>query len=174
MKKISIELKKTSELIQSEIEAVNNLKNQHWEHEMEEHMKWWNRNIKADDRHLLIWGGGYILAYLDLADVDVKINGQQHRMYGVGNVCVSKDHLGYGLGSLLMQSANFFLKEDEMSGILMCRESARRFYQRNGWAGMRPVKLAVCGTSKECSVFFRNPPFPAEVKVDEIDIDRNF
>lgn len=48
---------------------------------------------------------------MNLVHVDVEIDKRPYRMFGIGNVCVSKDKENVGIGTVLMAVANVLLKE---------------------------------------------------------------
>ncbi len=86
MKKITIETVETAKLSENIIVRINSLKNQHWRHSEEEHMRWFKKNIKDTDAHLLIWEESDLIAYLNIVDVDIIINQEAYKVYGIGNV----------------------------------------------------------------------------------------
>lgn len=173
MESIRIELLKTEELVDNTIESINRLKNQHWKHTEEEHMKWFKENLKFDDEHLLIWGYS-LLAYLNFVHVDVEIDKQSYRMLGIGNVCVSKDAEHAGIGAILMAAANAFLKETGLCGLLLCHENTLKFYEYCGWKKMEIETSIVEGSPFEHIVMFYDPAHRLSNKAEQFMTNRSF
>lgn len=61
MMELRITLKKTPELRGEELSSLISLKQQHWGYSDEEQRSWFDKNIMAEDLHLLIYWGGYTL-----------------------------------------------------------------------------------------------------------------
>ena len=59
-------------------------------------------------------------------------------MFGVGNVCVSKDNEHAGIGAILMVAANAYLKRTKSCGLLLCHENTLDFYRKCGWQRLKP------------------------------------
>ena len=174
MNRIEIEVRRTDELSASQIEAINELKNQHWRHTKEEHMRWFKENIEPNDAHLLMWEGECLLAYLNLVHVDVEIDKRPYRMLGIGNVCVSKDKEHTGFGAILMMAANAFLKETKSCGLLLCHENTLKFYENCGWKKLVAGTSLVKGNPYEHHVLFFDPNHALSDKTDQFVANRSF
>ena len=61
MKDLNISIKRTSELTDKEMHSIIFLKQQYWGYSDIEQQKWMRENIRPDDYHLQIYGGGYYL-----------------------------------------------------------------------------------------------------------------
>lgn len=175
MRKIEIEIIKTSELSVDYIESVNDLKNQHWKHTKEEHMKWFRENIRSDDEHLMVWGDTTnLLAYLNLVHVYVEIDRRPYRMFGIGNVCVSKEKEHIGIGSILMSAANAYLKEMKSCGLLLCHDNTLRFYEYCGWKKIDAGSFIVEGNPCEHRLMIYDPGHAISENAEYFIADRNF
>lgn len=173
MKSLRIEVFETNEMVTETIEIINDLKNQYWKHTKEEHMKWFKDNIKSDDEHLLIWGHN-LLAYLNLIHVDVEIDKRPYRMFGIGNVCVSKERKHAGIGTILMATVNAFLKEKKSCGLLLCHENMLKFYESCGWIKMNATTVTIEKNSYEYCVMFKAPCYMLPNNAEHIWINRSF
>jgi len=122
-------------LITSDIlEKIIGLKKQYWHYSFESHKKWMKENINDDDYHLWIENNsGRILAYLNMIFFQVQFNKIFEEVVGVGNVCVSNEISGKGIGLLLMQICNYYVNYHEKRAILLCKKSLSYFYRKSGW-----------------------------------------
>jgi predicted GNAT family N-acyltransferase len=114
---------------------IINLKNQHWHYSTQQHENWIKDNIDKDDYHLLLTDGkDNLLAYLNMSNLLVLQNPEtQISGLGIGNVCVDKGFNNKGLGLLLMQIANYHIKNLEKQGFLLCKTSLVSFYKKANW-----------------------------------------
>lgn len=114
---------------------IIDLKNQHWDYSTQEHEDWIKNNIAKDDFHLLLTDNNDILlAYLNMTNIEVVQNSQiKISGFGIGNVCVDKGFNNKGLGLLLMQIANYHIKNLEKQGFLLCKTSLVSFYKKANW-----------------------------------------
>lgn len=172
MMKIGIELKKTSELTVEEIQKINRLKQQYWKYKEQEHIKWFKENIKPDDLHLLIQRDIFLIAYLNIVQVDVNVNQNIYKMLGVGNVCVEKEHSG--MGAIMMASANAFVKEMNSCGILLCRNKLVQFYEKSNWKKYDVMEVVVMNHTVTHNVMVYDPHKYLPEYAKKILCSRNF
>lgn len=113
------------------------LKDQHWQYGIKSQILWMNDNLEDNDIHLICKntdGRDSILqAYITLTNLCVEIDGQYLECVGVGCVCVDKTCQHTGLGRLLIEKANSFIKEQKKYGILLCKDALVSFYEKCGW-----------------------------------------
>lgn len=114
---------------------IVNLKSQHWNYTKQEHFDWIEKNIQENDYHLRIENEkDEIVAYLNLVHINVTFdNNFEHQYLGIGNVCVDNKLGGKGLGLLLMQTANYLLKQMNKKGSLICKLTLHNFYKKSNW-----------------------------------------
>jgi predicted GNAT family N-acyltransferase len=111
------------------------LKNQHWKYSPNQHSDWLDKNLNKDDCHLLVSDEkDDLIAYLNLVNLKItKSNGFEEMVLGIGNVCVDKFKEKKGLGLLVMNIANYYLKNNFKQGVLLCNHSLVSFYVKAGW-----------------------------------------
>jgi len=122
---------KHSQIAQQELEKIVDLKKRHWNYTSEEHLNWIERNIKAEDIHVLMFEKDELVAYLNLINTEVIINNTVQPFIGIGNVCSSEKGKGYG--SLLIKEVGQYLVHQNIAGILLCNDDLIDFYLKNGW-----------------------------------------
>ena len=143
MTKYKIEIKSTIELEKSELNAILELKQQHWKYDYESQLQWFKKNIKKNDLHLLIYEQAELIAYLNAVWIDVEINSEQIKALGIGNVCVALCYRNIGFGQLLMATINSFLKSQNICGFLLCKDALVAFYEKSDWKVIVPQKVTI-------------------------------
>ncbi|MCI9136017.1 MAG: GNAT family N-acetyltransferase [Lachnospiraceae bacterium] len=173
--KISVEIKKTKDLLKEEINSLIELKQQHWPYDAGRQISWLHTNIREDDYHVLIFRGGGLLAYLNIVNVDVEIDKMHHGMFGIGNVCVNKNHGQRGWGNILMAVTNAFIKERNTCAVLLCREKLVDFYKMSSWSELQAEKILVCGQEYHDRVMmYGSLKSIRPVQIRLISLNRNF
>ena len=116
------------------LKEIIKLKVQHWDYTFEEHKEWIRKNIKDDDSHLLIEdSNGSVIAYLNIVSLTIRCDESDVKFKGIGNVCVNKLFLKKGVGLLLMDILNYFMKADDCKAVLLCKDALLNFYSKSGW-----------------------------------------
>ena len=98
---------------------------------IESQVKWIKENINDNDIHFLLYNSEKLVGYLNVVIVDVKVDNETEKVYGVGNVCVNNK--GKGVGKELMQELNNFIVEKGKMGLLFCKENLINFYTKCNW-----------------------------------------
>ncbi len=122
---------KHSQIAQQELEKIVDLKKRHWNYTSEEHLNWIERNMKAEDIHVLMFEKEELVAYLNLINTEVIINNTTQPFIGIGNVCSREKGKGYG--SILIKEVNQYLFLQNQTGILLCKDTLVGFYSKNDW-----------------------------------------
>jgi predicted GNAT family N-acyltransferase len=124
-----------SEITFREIESICLLKNECWPYGIAKQQKWIHDNIEPEDIHVCGFSNeGKLLAYANLVWRNGFINSDRHtRFSGIGNVCVSGSARGLGLGSLLVRRINKYLEDNNLVGVLLCKDNLIHFYNTNQW-----------------------------------------
>ena len=177
MMELNMKLKQTKELNEHDMNSLIALKQQYWNYSTVEQKKWFDKNIIANDYHVLIYcGGGVLLAYLNAVNVEVDINYSQHRMMGIGNVCVEEKHTHSGVGIILMACINAFIRQSSSCGILLCKEKLIPFYESSNWQVLSPQQVIISDQPYEHMVMIYDPMRMAAVGESKhmIRLSRNF
>lgn len=122
---------KHSQIDQQELEKIVDLKKRHWNYSSAEHLNWIERNLKAEDIHVLMYEKEELLAYLNLIYTEVVINDAVQPFIGIGNVCSREKGKGYG--KKILVEVNNFLTVNEQNGILFCKDNLIDFYKKFKW-----------------------------------------
>ena len=154
--------------VENDIVAI---KQQHWNYPYDAQIEWMRNNLKKNDMHLLLYEDGQPVAYLNLVNVTVYVDGNQMPAVGIGNVCVTKCKIGYGIGRKIVQKANDIIKELCMVGVLLCKEELLDFYGKFGWHELTCGNITIASNDYEKKIMFFNSTI---IEVNGLSIDRNF
>lgn len=119
-------------LTEQDIEDIIFIKSKQWNFSYAQHLKWLEENIKISDLHLILSLENENFAYLNLIDLNLKVNNINKQGFGVGNVCAVEK--GKGFGFELMKRSNDFIKDADKVGLLLCKEPLVNFYKSVDWS----------------------------------------
>ena len=99
------------------------------------------------------------IAYLNLIEIEFKVDGYITNGYGIGNVCTIEK--GNGWGKVLMLKTNSILIERDKIGLLFCKHSLIDFYRSNNWSliDKQNLDLLFNNESIETMIFNCNSEF---------------
>ncbi|MBC5837038.1 GNAT family N-acetyltransferase [Flavobacterium muglaense] len=123
---------KQKDISEQELLEVCKIKSVFGDYSIGSQKQWILKNLYEDDLHFLLYNDDVLVAYLNLVDVRLLINGNLWSVYGIGNVCSSKN--GSGFGSKIVRKLNDFLVSVDIPGYLFCKQNLISFYSKNGWA----------------------------------------
>ncbi|WET01208.1 GNAT family N-acetyltransferase [Flavobacterium sp. YJ01] len=120
-----------SQLTEQNLKSIVNLKKKHWDYSEEEHRRWIDNNINIEDFHVLMFQNETLVGYLNLINTEVILNNETHFFLGIGNVCSLEKGLGYGKELLVGMQKH--LVQNNLKGILFCKDNLVDFYNKFGW-----------------------------------------
>ncbi len=127
----NLKLIKHKQISEKEISEICNIKSIFGNYSLDSQREWLKSNLKNEDLHFFLYKRNELVAYLNLIEITVIIDGNYLEAYGIGNVCSKFKGLGYG--NKLMDELIKFLIHDSKPGFLFCKDSLVGFYKKNGW-----------------------------------------
>jgi len=118
-------------ITEQDIKDIIFIKSKQWDFDSYSQRKWILENIKETDLHLILTLDNKNIAYLNLIDIDLKVNNINKQGLGVGNVCAIEKRKGYGFE--LMKQAIDFIRGEGRIGLLFCKDPLVKFYKSLGW-----------------------------------------
>ncbi len=154
-----LELIRHKEATKSQLDEVIRIKSITWTHPYELQIDWFNKNLIDTDIHAILLLDGKSVAYLNLIDISINIDGETINGYGIGNVCSIVK--GKGWGKEIMMLTNRFLEKENKTGLLFCRDRVLQFYKKCKWNIINKKKLTLNfnNDSIETMIFNRNLVF---------------
>lgn len=117
---------------QNTLENIIRVKSFSWPYPYEKQKQWIDENLGIDDIHVMYFEHEELRAYTNLISIQVNINGNITKAYGIGNVCASEKGKGYG--KVIMNEINAFIGDMEnVVGVLFCKDELINFYKKTGW-----------------------------------------
>lgn len=115
---------------------IISIKSTAWPYTTDQHKNWIKSNLKDEDLHVLLYSNNEVMAYLNLVNIELKINDNLTQGFGIGNVCSLQK--GKGVGSKLMTLVYEFLSSKNKVSLLFCKFSLVGFYKKHGWKLVNP------------------------------------
>lgn len=122
---------KHSEITTGLLNEIIKIKSVAWPYMYDQQIQWVEEHIKPSDIHVLLSQNKKNIAYLNLVDVELTINENRSRGYGIGNVCSIENGLGYG--KQLMLKTNEYITSLNKFGLLFCKTELVPFYTKVAW-----------------------------------------
>ena len=138
---VKLTLIPNSELSNRQLEEIIKIKSIAWNYNFDQQLAWIRQNLKESDLHVLLSTEDKNLAYLNLIEIEVKIDGFLKKGYGIGNVCSCEKNRGWG--KEIMARTNSYLAKDNRIGLLFCKKTLVNFYYLNSWKIVDKEKLSV-------------------------------
>lgn len=145
------------------LEEIIQIKSVAWNYSWESHLDWLKNNLNEDDLHFLVYDNSEIIAYLNLVNVTLLVEGKPIPLMGIGNVCTK--YPGKGHGKLLMTHLNNYLLKNDLQGLLFCRTNLVPFYENLEWSlynnfhPNKDIKTLTFNKKKEGKSFYNDRLF---------------
>lgn len=169
-----LQIKRTKDLLEKEISEIIFLKQQFWNYPFEKQKIWFEQNIGENDVHFLLFKGKELSAYLDAIKTYAIIDGKRIDIIGIGNVCVDKKLQKTGMGRLLMEKLNAYLDENQLCGMLLCKDNLTDFYKKTGWILLKPQYVTVNAEEFNNNVMSYRIPQTIYDEISKVELERNF
>lgn len=137
----SLKLIPHNEATQKQLNEIIRIKSKSWAYSHEKQVDWLTKNLNRTDIHVLLTFNKLNVAYLNLIDIYLKVDGQIKIGYGIGNVCSLEK--GKGWGKEIMIQSNYFLENKNRIGLLFCRDTNLQFYIKNNWKLIGKEKIVI-------------------------------
>ncbi|BAP39192.1 GNAT family N-acetyltransferase [Acinetobacter guillouiae] len=146
-----IKLIKHQDATGKDIKEIIDLKSKQWSFSLDEQMQWIKNNIKNSDFHILLLLDKKSVAYLNLIDIELIVNGTTRKGFGIGNVCAIEKGKGYGFE--LMKEVNKIITNLNKIGFLFCKEPLLKFYSSLGWVKLASQHYKIKGDNLNVMIF---------------------
>jgi hypothetical protein len=142
------------DVTESQIEEIVRIKSVAWLYDVESQHEWLNSNLLDTDIHVLLRLNEKNIAYLNLINIIIKIDGVVEKCYGVGNVCSSEK--GKNFGKKIMAQISLYLLQKNMLGLLFCNEKLIKFYSLCAWNLIEKEKVKLFFNSESVETMIYN------------------
>lgn len=120
------------DLTAKRLDQIIRIKSSAWPYSYDKQIYWIKSNVKDSDLHLILSNNqGEATAYMNLIDIEIRIDTTPLPAFGIGNVCAIER--GKGWGKELLLKTNDYLVKCRKIGLLFCKDSLVKFYSENKW-----------------------------------------
>ena len=144
------------------LNSIIHVKSVAWPYSPEEQIKWVKSNLKDSDTHVLLLQNKKTVAYLNLIEIEIKVNTRFCIAYGIGNVCALEK--GNGWGKELLNKTNIFLNGNNKIGLLFCKSQLVKFYSDNDWRLISNEKLIIPFRNNVLTMIYNSPVAPDQIE----------
>lgn len=123
------------------LKEICDIKSSAWPFNLKSQLEWIATNIAEDDIHVLLKANDAIVAYLSLRVIDICINDEVYKGYGIGSVCSRIKRNGFGTKIIVL--INRLLYKNHYIGLLFCKKNLLPFYSNLGWKQIEKTNLDV-------------------------------
>jgi len=106
-----------SEISPADIDEIIRIKSITWPYSYEKQLEWINSKIKDTDIHVLLYFDKSLVAYLNLIEIEVTLDSNFKKGYGIGNVCSLEKWKGWG--KKIISETNTYLTQNNKIGTLV-------------------------------------------------------
>ena len=138
----------------SQINEIVNIKSISWPYSYNSQIDWISKNLKENDIHALMYNENSLVAYLNLIDIEIEIDGITISGFGIGNVCAKEK--GKGWGTEIITQTNNILVQSKKIGILFCKNSLVNFYSKNKWKLIERENVSLSFENESIETFIYN------------------
>lgn len=149
----SIKMKLHMDMSKLDLDEVIIIKSKQWPYSYHEQLEWMTKNLKDTDIHVVLIKDEKNVGYLNLIDINIIVNNNLTKAFGIGNVCaVSR---GQGFGYELMKLVNKYIIQSKNIGLLFCKEPLLKFYHKLDWSRLENKNFKVVDKGLEAMIFNR-------------------
>lgn len=143
-------------LTQKVLDEIIKVKSVAWPYHYDEQCKWIKNNLKNSDIHVLLYKDRTLIAYLNLVEIEIQFDSANFKGFGVGNVCATEK--GKGWGKILISNVNSYLIDNNLVGLLFCKDQLIKFYIDCEWMLIFKQDILSSSLVSKVNAFIYNSP----------------
>ena len=113
------------------------LKKTHYKYSLKNQKNWFNKNIKAKDKHILLFKNDKIIGYNVLRIKKLIISYKQKKIeencYLFDTLVLHPNLRNQGLSKLIMNKSNLVIRNRNYFSILVCLKKLVNYYKKFNW-----------------------------------------
>ena len=121
------------------------LKKTHYQYTLKNQKNWFNKNIRAKDRHILLFKNDKIIGYNVLRIKKLIISYKQKKIekncYLFDTLVLNPNFRNQGLSKLIMIKSNLIIKNRNYFSILVCLKKLVNYYKKFNWSLIQKNKI---------------------------------
>ncbi len=125
----------SKKLKKKEVKEICLLKDKQWKYGLKSQIKWYNKNVKNNDIHNLLYINSKIVGYTFLRKRSyTNFSGRKKKKYLLfDTLIIDKKYRNKKLSNILMEFNNKIIKQKGLFSFLICNYELVDFYKKNNW-----------------------------------------
>lgn len=123
----------TVELNKKLLKKIIFLKNKTWKYGVKSNLTWFEKNIKKNDTHLMLFQNQLLVGYVCFRSTDFNIFKTDKDFLLLDTFNIRKSYRDKGFGKKLILLSNEYIKKRNKKSILFCDSKIKSFYKKHGW-----------------------------------------
>lgn len=125
---------KTEKLSKKNILQICKLKDFHWKFGLQNQISWFNKNIKKNDLHNLLYIKKDLAGYTSLRKGYYNYSKNKKKNFLLFDTLIlNPKYRKKGMGNLMMRYNNFIITKEKKPSFLVCKKNLIKFYRLNNW-----------------------------------------
>ena len=135
----------SSKLKDNQVKSICLLKDTQWKFGIKSQINWYNKNIKRNDVHILLYIKTKLIGYVLLRKRTCNINKMtvESKYLLFDTIIIDKKFRGKKLSNLLMRFTNTLTKQSGYFSFLMTHKEPVSFYEKFGWTKLKASNIFV-------------------------------
>ena len=133
MKNIILKSILTKKLKKNEIIAICKLKNTYWKYGMESQLKWFDKNVKANDIHNFIFLKEILVGYVLLRRRKYLLKKIKKNYLYFDSLIILKKYRKIMIGKKLLNFVIKIIKKSKLHALLICKKKMFNYYNKYSW-----------------------------------------
>ena len=133
MKNIIFKSILTKKLKKNEIIAICKLKNTYWKYGIKSQLNWFNKNVKANDIHSLVFLKEILVGYVLLRKRKYLLMKTKKNYLYFDSLIILKKYRKLMIGKKLLNFVIKIIKNSKLHSLLICKKELITFYDKHNW-----------------------------------------
>ena len=127
---ITLNSKLTKQILNNEILNICKLKKTFFGYSLNSNIKWFKKNIKKNDFHILLYFKKVLIGYICLRRRTSIINKKKIKYFYFDTVIINSKYKGKSFGNLIMMSAINIIQKENIHSFLLCENKLVKYYKK--------------------------------------------
>jgi len=135
--------KKVEKLSKSEILEICKLKEEQWKYDIKSQIDYFNKNVKKNDVHNLLFINTKLAGYTLLRKRSCLINKIKKKYFFLDTLIIKKKFREQKKSRLLMDFNNEIIKQYKMFSFLICNKNFLKYYKKFNWINIKNSNISI-------------------------------
>lgn len=152
-------------LKKKEVLQISKLKQTFWKYDLKSQISFFEKNYYKFDINNLLYQNKKLIGYNILKKRSLFIKNKKSKYYYLDTLIIDKNQRHKNYGSILMKLNNNLIKNNNLHGMLLCRNNMVSFYKKFGWKIINSQKILLEDKKTHLvKLFFNNKKYKENLK----------